>query len=153
MDRALTVHTASGALRARPPFDFAQSIAFLEEFAPATGAAVADRTAFYLSLEDDLRSFYAIAKRDPHFSQIIKRLHGYHQVKFLTPFENACWAILSQHNYRPIARRMKDALVHRYGDSLTTSRRAIARIVERYGPWQGYWAHYLRAATNRSVKR
>jgi DNA-3-methyladenine glycosylase II len=39
-------------------------------------------------------------------------------VKFLTPFECACWAILSQRNTMPIARRLKQALLERFGTAL-----------------------------------
>lgn len=53
-----------------------------------------DRIRFFLSLNDDLNTFYRIGNSDPHFQPIIHRLYGYHQVKFLTPFESACWAIL-----------------------------------------------------------
>jgi DNA-3-methyladenine glycosylase II len=80
--------------------------------------AAADRVAFFLSLKDDLRPFYAVGRDDPAFAPIVERLYGYHQVKFLTPFENACWAILTQRNTMPIARRLKQALVERFGAHL-----------------------------------
>ena len=83
-----------------------------------TARAAADRVAFFLSLEDDLRPFYALGRDDPAFAPIVDRLYGYHQVKFLTPFENACWAILSQRNTMPIARRLKQALAERFGAHL-----------------------------------
>lgn len=85
---------------------------------PLTGAdraALEDRIAFYLSLDDNLRPFYAIAREDSAFAPIVERLCGFHQVKFLTPFENACWAVLAQRTPMPLARRTKDALVARYG--------------------------------------
>jgi DNA-3-methyladenine glycosylase II len=78
----------------------------------------ADRIAFFLSLADNLRPFYAIGRDDPVFAPVVERLYGYHQVKFLTPFECACWAILTQRNAMPIARQMKQALVERFGGSL-----------------------------------
>jgi DNA-3-methyladenine glycosylase II len=84
----------------------------------AIARAAADRLAFFLSLDDDLRSFYAIGRDDAAFAPIVERLYGYHQVKFLTPFENACWAILSQRNTMPIARKLKQALVERFGTGL-----------------------------------
>ena len=307
----MKLHSVTGALRPRPPFDFTKSLEFLGMFAPAqaeqtltdrsltkatrvgnattvfrvesTGtvkrpslryalfaarpispaaaAAAAERIAFFLSLDDDLRPFYAVARRDRPFASIVEQFFGYHQVKFLTPFENACWAVLSQHNYLAVARKMKDALVHAYGTSLTVdgvtylafpgpvevarvsegdlasvvrngqrgrylravaqafdgvdeaflrtasydgveawlrtipgigpwsaafilirslgrmdriaftekalgravakvygrgkplNRDVVERIVKRYGPWQGYWAHYLRAATAWSPRR
>jgi DNA-3-methyladenine glycosylase II len=83
-----------------------------------TARAAADRIGFFLSLDDDLRPFYALSRDDPAFAPIVERLYGYHQVKFLTPFECACWAILSQRNTMPIARRLKQALVERFGTGL-----------------------------------
>jgi DNA-3-methyladenine glycosylase II len=83
-----------------------------------TRAAAEDRIAFFLSLRDDLRPFYAIGLDDPPFAPLIQRLYGYHQVKFLTPFENACWAALTQRTPIPIAKKLKQALVERFGASL-----------------------------------
>jgi DNA-3-methyladenine glycosylase II len=84
----------------------------------AMRAAAEDRIAFFLSLHDVLRPFYAIGLDDPPFAPVIQRLYGYHQVKFLTPFENACWAVLTQRTPIPIAKQLKRALVERFGASL-----------------------------------
>lgn len=83
--------------------------------------AALDRISFFLSLADELQLFYAIGRRDPAFAPIVEQLYGYHQVKFLTPFENACWAVLTQRNRLPVARKMKQALVMRFGHSLTVN--------------------------------
>jgi DNA-3-methyladenine glycosylase II len=80
--------------------------------------AIRDRIRFFLSLDDDLRPFYAIAEEDPAFEPVMQELYGYHQVKFLAPFENAVWAILSQRNLMAVSRKMKDGLTERYGGSL-----------------------------------
>ena len=84
----------------------------------ATRAAAEDRISFFLSLHDDLRPFYAIGLDDPPFTPVIQQLYGYHQVKFLTPFENSCWAVLTQRSPIPIAKQLKHALVERYGATL-----------------------------------
>src|SRR6266516_1588606 len=218
-------------------------------------SAMTERITFYLSLADDLRPFYRIGREDLDFAPIIEHLYGYHQVKFLTPFENACWAVLTQRNPMNMAQKTKQALIERFGSTLkvgetvywafpepiqiavadkvellalvrnerrteylsaiarafsevdeeflTTApdeavetwlrnikgigewsatfimvrglgrmehvpltekrlveavskvygfseeinRDALKRLAERYGPWQGYWAHYLRAAS------
>ena len=150
----------------RPPFEFAHSLNFIEQFAPSAneqtltertfrkairaagqtvlvemhstgdaprlqGTLVAesvitpeieqaalDRLRFYLSLEDDLLPFYKLAEGDTAFAPILKRLYGYHQVKFLTPFENACWAVLTQRNAMPIASKMKNALTDYAGNQI-----------------------------------
>jgi DNA-3-methyladenine glycosylase II len=81
--------------------------------------SVARRIAFFLSLDDDVRPFYAIAKRDdPKFYPLVERSWGLHQVKFLTLLEISCWAILTQRVQRPIAQRMKRAITERFGGSL-----------------------------------
>ena len=167
----MKLYSETQPLTPRPPFDFAQSLAFLGLFTPMRGeqalsaqtltkaisiegravvfevrskgtldrprldctlysdrpisaqlkAAALDRVTFFLSLEDDLRSFYAVGQADEAFAPIVQQLYGYHQVKFLTPFENACWAVLTQRNWLDIARRMKDRLVEELGDSLTVN--------------------------------
>ena len=77
-----------------------------------------DRVSFFLSLDDDLRPFYQIGLDDPDFAPIVQELYGYHHVKFLTPFESACWAVLTQRNHKNIAQRMKQALTRTYGGDI-----------------------------------
>jgi DNA-3-methyladenine glycosylase II len=79
---------------------------------------VVERMAFFLSLRDDLQPFYRIGREDTEFAPIIEHLYGYHQVKFLTPFENACWAVLTQRNPMNIAQKTKQALIESYGSRL-----------------------------------
>lgn len=86
---------------------------------PTVQAEAAGRLGFYLSLDDDLRPFYAIGEADPAFAPVVRQLYGYHQVKFLTPFENAAWAILSQRNPMPVAQKQKLALAARFGGTLS----------------------------------
>lgn len=80
---------------------------------------VYERLRFFLSLDDDLASFYVLADDDPHFQPILQKLYGYHQVKFMSPFENACWAILSQRTPMSQARNIKQRLIERFGDTIT----------------------------------
>jgi DNA-3-methyladenine glycosylase II len=79
---------------------------------------VIDRISFFLSLADDLDQFYRIAINDSNFAPILQKHYGLHQVKFLTPFECACWAVLSQRNQLSAARKAKQALLERFGTSL-----------------------------------
>src|SRR5207249_5415781 len=78
---------------------------------------VIDRISFFLSLSDDLDQFYRIAINDSNFAPVLQKLYGLHQVKFLTPFESACWAVLSQRNQLSAARRANQALLERFGTS------------------------------------
>lgn len=80
-----------------------------------------ERIRFFLSLDDDLKPFYAIGKRDEKFAPVIKRLYGLHQVKFLTPFENAMRAILTQRQPIRVAHKVKIALIEKFGARLTVS--------------------------------
>ncbi len=81
--------------------------------------AAIDRITFFLSLDDDLRPFYTIGNDDKDFAPIIQELYGYHQVKFLTPFENACWAVLTQRNPMNMSQRMKKSIIERYGGNIS----------------------------------
>ena len=82
------------------------------------GKALVERMTFFLSLKDDLQPFYRIGREDADFTPIIEILYGYHQVKFLTPFENACWAVLTQRNPMKLAQKTKQALIEKYGNQL-----------------------------------
>jgi len=76
---------------------------------------VADRITFFLSLQDDLKEFYKIANRDKPLKNAVKRFYGHKQVKFLTPFEIACWAILAQRIPMSVSHKMKERIVQNIG--------------------------------------
>jgi DNA-3-methyladenine glycosylase II len=80
--------------------------------------SVADRINFFLSLQDNLKEFYEIAKKDECIQPAIKQFYGHKQVKFLTPFEIACWAVLNQRIPMSVARRMKENIVKRVGGQI-----------------------------------
>lgn len=82
-------------------------------------AAAIDRLAFYLSVGDDLMPFYALAEDDPVFAPVARGLYGYHHVKFPSPFESGCWAVLTQRNTFTQTLRMRSALVEAYGSEVT----------------------------------
>lgn len=81
--------------------------------------AMRDRITFFLSLDDDLAAFYARAQGDDALAPLIAQRYGLHQPKFLSPYEIACWAILTQRTPMTIARQIKDRLSAHYGASLT----------------------------------
>jgi DNA-3-methyladenine glycosylase II len=84
----------------------------------ALQARVESRIGTWLGLGDDLRPFYRLAARDRRFAPVVKVLYGYHPVTFPTPFESACWAVLTQRNRMAIARGMRDRVVERFGGAL-----------------------------------
>lgn len=77
-----------------------------------------DRIKFFLSLEDDLTQFYTHALKDKSFKPVVEKLYGLHQVKFLTPFEAAAWAVLSQRISMKAAHTMKERLMRAVGDKI-----------------------------------
>jgi len=79
---------------------------------------VADRISFFLSLQDNLKEFYEIAQKDESIQPAIKQFYGHKQVKFLTPFEIACWAILTQRIPMNVAHKMKENIVHKLGGKI-----------------------------------
>jgi DNA-3-methyladenine glycosylase II len=87
----------------------------------AACAAVADRVGMFLGIHDDLGEFYRIGRTDPAFAPVVARLHGYHHVRFPSPWENVCWAILAQRCPLPIAQRMKYALVHAFDSAINVA--------------------------------
>lgn len=89
-----------------------------EPFDTASINAVLDRIRFFLSLDDDLSSFYSAARQDVPFARVAQQLYGLHHVKFMTPFEIACWSVLVQRNPLPLAKQLKMSLVRAYAEPL-----------------------------------
>jgi DNA-3-methyladenine glycosylase II len=89
-----------------------------EEINEEAKSALLDRIRFFLSLDDDLKPFYALGIKDPNFSSVLDALYGLHQVKFLTPFEAAAWAVLSQRISMKVAHKMKSKLTDAVGNSI-----------------------------------
>jgi len=84
-----------------------------------TADSAAKRASFFLSLEEDVRPFYSIAReKDPKFYPIVRRAWGLHQVKFPSFLEIACWALINQRMQRAVALRIKRSLTERFGGSV-----------------------------------
>jgi DNA-3-methyladenine glycosylase II len=71
-----------------------------------------------LSLDEDLKPFYDLGGKDPNFAPVMDELYGLHQVKFLTPFEAAAWAVLSQRISMKVAHQMKNKLADAVGNNI-----------------------------------
>ncbi len=85
--QAIVFEVRSTGTRDRPRLDCMLFSA--RPLADRLAATALDRISFFLSLSDDLRPFYELSQADEAFAPIAQQLAGYHQVKFLTPFENA----------------------------------------------------------------
>jgi DNA-3-methyladenine glycosylase II len=93
---------------------------------------VVDRVVFFLSLSDDLEQFYRIGYGDMDFAPVLQKLYGLHQVKFLTPFESACWAVLSQRYPAAAAQRTKQSITEKFGTSLEMNGQRYMAFPEPY---------------------
>lgn len=161
------MHSRSGSLAAKPPFDLQKSLRFVDgipqiageqdtsggmltkavmvdgqtvvlrvspesdgragvyyemfsetSITEAVAARVAGQISFFLSLEDDLAPFYAIAARDPKFYPVAKSQVGLHHVKSWSLFEITCWALISQRTQRQVSKKTRDAMTARFGGSV-----------------------------------
>ncbi|CAM3607398.1 DNA-3-methyladenine glycosylase family protein [Deinococcus frigens] len=81
----------------------------------AETAELLERLARFLGTRGDLRPFYALAEQDAAFKPVLETMHGFHQPQFLTPYEVACWAILTQRLPNAQALRLKRALTAQAG--------------------------------------
>ena len=92
---------------------------------PAAAAAAGEQISFFLGLDDDLTELYRTAESDPPFATVVRRLYGYHQVKFPTPLELLCWSILCQRTPIASARAVKQALTESFGNTVTLAGRHL----------------------------
>jgi DNA-3-methyladenine glycosylase II len=164
----MKLYSVTGHLHPAGPFDFEQSLDFIQRFPPMMGEQtltsrkmsktisiqaqpflfelqstgtvetpkleyqiysthpietdqqnlVEDRIRFFLSLDDPLFDFYALAREDTPFWSVVERMYGLHQVKFMSPFEIAIWAVLTQRQPIAISRKVKQALKEAYGSCM-----------------------------------
>lgn len=94
--------------------------------------ALRHRVGFWLSVEDDLTPFYDIGRDDAAFAPIIDQLYGYHQVKFLTPYENATWSIMSSRTGMNQAKQIKQRFIDAYGTKLEFDGKTYAVFPETH---------------------
>lgn len=92
--------------------------------------AVLDRISFFLSLSDDLESFYRIGYGDVDFAPVLQKYYGLHHVKFVTPFECASWAVLSQRYPMGAAQKVKQAIAEKFGTRLNVDGRLYQAFPE-----------------------
>lgn len=96
-----------------------------------TEAALAVRVASFVSADEDLGEFYELAARDERFAPVAKKLRGFHHPKFGSPFEAAVWSVLNQRVGLPQARKMKAAIVSRWGRVAFPEAATLARATEK----------------------
>jgi DNA-3-methyladenine glycosylase II len=92
--------------------------------------AVLDRIGFFLSLSDDLEPFYRVGYGDVDFAPVLQKYYGLHHVKFITPFECASWAILSQRYPMGAAQKVKQTIMEKFGTGLEFEHRVYRAFPE-----------------------
>jgi DNA-3-methyladenine glycosylase II len=74
-----------------------------------------DQLARILSLDIDGTGFSAVRAVDPVVDRLAGRYPGLRPVCFFSPYEAACWAVLSQRSSMVVAAGLKEGLAQRYG--------------------------------------
>ncbi|MBO0888954.1 DNA-3-methyladenine glycosylase 2 family protein [Candidatus Bathyarchaeota archaeon] len=92
--------------------------------------AALDRIAFFLSISDDLEGFYRLGYGDIDFAPILQKYYGLHHVKFITPFECASWAVLSQRYPMGAAQKVKQTIMEKFGTGLELEHRMYRAFPE-----------------------
>lgn len=82
---------------------------------PSDVDAVVSQVRRILSLDVDARGFAAVAARDPVVAALQERYPGLRPVSFHSPYEAACWAILSHRIRITQAASIKQHLADRFG--------------------------------------
>lgn len=85
----------------------------------ATSATTVDsvrkQVARILGLDVDATTYPDIAKRDPQLAPVMKAFEGLRPVSFTSPYECACWAIISQRISKVQGSNIVRGLVERHG--------------------------------------
>jgi DNA-3-methyladenine glycosylase II len=76
---------------------------------------VAGAVRHWLSLDDPLSEFYALADGDPELAGPVADLHGLHQVRFRSLAEGVVWFTITHRVGQGVALEWKRAIAERYG--------------------------------------
>jgi len=92
--------------------------------------ALADRAAALVGARDDLRPFYALAEQDPAMREVIRNLHGLHQVRFLGLEEIAVYCVMMQRTPIRTAAAYKQRFLARFGHAVDHDGRTLRAMPE-----------------------
>jgi DNA-3-methyladenine glycosylase II len=80
--------------------------------------AVAAQVARIFGLDHDATAYADIKKRDPKIAPLMNAFAGLRHVSFTSPYECACWAVISQRIQKTQAARIVAELVRAHGEKL-----------------------------------
>lgn len=89
-------------------------------------AAVRAQLARALSVDVDGKGFGAVGARDPVIGELQRHRPGLRPVGFWSPYESACWALLSHRVRITQAARLKQALAEAHGERVDVDGRSMA---------------------------
>lgn len=89
----------------------------LADVGPVLPDRVATQLARILSLDVDGSAFPTVAAADPVVAELAERYPGLRPVCFFSPYEAACWAVLSQRSSMVGAAAVKERIAQRFGQA------------------------------------
>lgn len=82
---------------------------------------IRNQVARFLSLDIDATDYPAIAQRDRRLAPVMRAYEGLRPVCFTSPYEAACWAVISQRISRGQAAKIVAELARAHGESIPLS--------------------------------
>jgi DNA-3-methyladenine glycosylase II len=115
--------------------------------------AAARQVARFLSIDVDGSDWPLVGERDPVIGRAQRALPGFRPCGFYSPYEAACWCVLSQRTRVPIAARLRRELTERLGaDGCFPSPAALQQAIRRDGlELPGRKAEYLSAVADAAL--
>ncbi|WP_051900631.1 DNA-3-methyladenine glycosylase family protein [Streptomyces aureus] len=98
--------------------------------------AAAEQVRRFLALDVDARGWPGVGDRDPVIGRIQARRPGLRPCGFHSPYEAACWAVLTQRTGMPAARRMREDLICEYGTGGAFPAPAALLRLDAELPWR-----------------
>jgi DNA-3-methyladenine glycosylase II len=80
---------------------------------------IRNQVARILSLDIDATDYPLIAQRDPKLAKVMSEYEGLRPVCFTSPYEAACWAVISQRIQKTQAAKIVAELVRAHGESVS----------------------------------
>lgn len=112
--------------------------------------AAVSQTCRFLSLDFDARRWPEVGGRDPVMGTAQAALPGLRPCGFLSAYEAAAWAVLSQRIRIAQAAALRHELIHRYGDDGAFPPPQLLRQIDLHLP--GRKAEYLQAVADAAVE-
>src|SRR4051812_44035709 len=105
----------------------------LADVGPVLPDRVATQLARILSLDVDGSAFPTVAAADPVVAELAERYPGLRPVCFFSPYEAACWAVLTQRSSMVGAAAVKERIAQRFGQHASSTASGSGRSRRQTG--------------------